>query len=152
MDTALPDTAKKTAAHTLLAVLSVPGGIKHMVWTYKLVIMGSVQDGCPFSRFFFKIPDTIEDGRGQLIIKIVDMDRIRLEILQDTHQLYPGFPGIYDFKWIQKTPVSGCVEIQTGCILIDAVPKGAAWLIHAEILDLVAFLFQTIANLDDIGF
>ena len=60
--------------------------------------MGSVQDGCVCSRPFIKIPDGIEDGRGQLVIEIIDMHRIRPEILQDQHKLFPGFPGIYDFK------------------------------------------------------
>ena len=36
--------------------------------------------------------------------------------------------------------------------MIDAVPKGPARFIHAEILDLVAFLLQAVTDFNDIGF
>ena len=67
-----------------------------MVGTNQLVIMGRIKYDRLFAQPLIMLPDGVNNRRRQLIVKIVQVDHIRVEILQYPNQLILRLSGIYN--------------------------------------------------------
>ena len=81
-------------AKTLFAVFPCIGVVQHMVWAHKLVIMGRENDTAFTACLFPPFIDLEDDGRRQLIIKVVQMTDIRFKVLKYEPDLFCGFARV----------------------------------------------------------
>ena len=91
--------------------------------------------------------DFQDDGRCQLVVKIVQVTDIRLEVVQNFSQLYSCFLAVDGLDRVgQLAQFAAAVEIHIRSISIDPVAHAAAFVLHSEVLNLVSMLFQRLTQ------
>ncbi len=82
------------AAQALLADFPGVGVEQLVVGTDQLEIVSRVHDPALAGTFLLPFHDLDDDRRRELIVEVVDMDDIRLEIIQDNADFPTGLPRI----------------------------------------------------------
>lgn len=124
-----------------------------MVRADQLVVMCREDDLAIPSGLLAPLHDFLDDGRRQLIVKIVQVTDIRLEVVQNFSQLYPCFLAVDGLDRVgQLAQFAATVEVHIRCVSIDPVAHAAAFVLHAEVLNLVSMLLQCLAQLENVCF
>ena len=124
-----------------------------MIGAYQLTVVGRIQNLTGMSALLLPLADLQDDTGRQLVVKVIDMTHIRLKILQNQADLFPGFCGINGFNRIkQLRNLRAAVKIHIGGIGIHTIPDDPVRMLHAEILDFMAQLLQRLAQFENIGF
>ena len=141
MDTFSLGAVQEMPSKAFLTVFTCIRVIAHMVWTYQLVVMCRENNptfvalSAPFLNFK-------DDAGCQLVIKIVEMQNLRLEILQHQTQLLPRFRRINRLNRIsQFGQLASTVKIHIRCISVHRIPYAAPLMLHPEILNFVPLAF-----------
>lgn len=81
------------------------------------------------------------------------MADIRFEVVQNLPQLHPCLFAVNRLDRVgQFTQFRSAVEIHVARVSIDPVANTAALMLHTEVLNLVAVLFQCFPQLKNVGF
>ena len=132
----------------LLTVLVGVRIVQHVVRADKLVVMCREDDLAIPSGLLAPLHDFQNDGRCQLVIKIVQVTDIRLEVVQNFSQLYSCFLTVDSFDRVsQLAQFAAAVEVHIRCISIDTVAHTTTFVFHTEILNLVSVLLQCLTQL-----
>ena len=124
-----------------------------MIGTHQLIIVGRVQNSTLTAAFALPFADFQDHAGGQLVVKIIQMAHIRLKIIQNQPDLLPGFGRINGFQGVGQLGQFGTsVKIHVGGIDIHPVAHHTAFMLHAEVLDLMAQGLEAVAKLKNIGF
>ena len=130
-------------AEALLTVLVGVRIVQHVVRADQLVVMCREDDLTLSSGLLAPLHDFQNDGRCQLVVKIIQVTDIRLEVVQNFPQLHPCFLAINRFDGVgQLAQFAAAVEIHIRCISIDPVAHAATFMLHAEVLNFVSVLLQ----------
>ena len=112
-----------------------------MVRTNQLVVMCREDDLTIPSGLLAPLHDFQDDGRSQLVVKIVQVTDIRLEVVQNFPQLHPCFLAVDGLNRVgQLAQFATAVEIHIRCISINPVAHAAAFMLHTEVLNLMSVL------------
>ena len=131
------------AAEALLTVLVGVRIVQHVVRADQLVVMCREDDLTISSGLLAPLHDFQDDGRCQLIVKVVQVTDIRFEVVQNFSQLHPCFLAVDGLDRVgQLAQFAATVEVHIRCISIDPVSHAAAFMLHTEILNLMSMLFQ----------
>ena len=129
------------AAEALLTVLVGVRIVQHVVRADQLVVMCREDDLTISSGLLAPLHDFQNDGRCQLVVKIIQVTDIRLEIVQNFSQLHPCFLAVDGLDRVgQLAQFAAAVEVHTRCISIDPVAHAAAFMLHTEVLNLMSVL------------
>ncbi len=91
--------------------------------------------------------DLQDDGRCQLIVKVVQVTYVGLEVVQNFSQLYSCFFAVNRLDWVgQLAQFAATVEIHIGCIGIDPVAHATAFVLHSKVLNLMSMLLQCLTQ------
>lgn len=97
--------------------------------------------------------DFQDDGRCQLVVKVVQVTDIRLEVVQNFSQLHSCFLAVDGLDRVgQLAQFAATVEVHIRCISTDAVAHAAAFVLHTEVLNFVSVLLQCLTQLKYVGF
>ena len=107
----------------------------------QLVVMCREDDLTISSGLLAPLHDFQDDGRCQLVVKIVQMTDIRLEVVQNFSQLYSCFLAVDGLDRVgQLAQFAAAVEVHIRCISVDPVTHAAAFMLHTEVLNLMSVL------------
>lgn len=124
-----------------------------MVRADQLVVMCREDDLTISSGLLAPLHDFQDDGRGQLVVEVVQVTDIRLEVVQHFPQLHPCFLAVDGLDRVgQLAQFAAAVKVHIRCISIDPVAHAAAFVLHAEVLNLVPHLLELFAQLKYVGF
>ena len=141
------------AAEALLTVLMRVRIVQHVVRADQLVVMCREDDLTIPSGLLAPLNDFQNNGRCQLVVKIVQVTDIRLEVVQHFPQLHPCFLAVDSFDGVgQLAQFAATVEVHVTCVSIDTVAHAAAFVLHTEVLNLVSVLLQCLTQLKYVGF
>ena len=130
-------------AEALLTVLVGVRIVQHVVRADQLVVMCREDDLAVSSGLLAPLHDFQDDGRSQLVVKIVQVTDIRLEVIQNFSQLHPCFLAVDGLDRVgQLAQFAAAVEVHIRCVSIDTVAHTAAFMLHTEVLNLMAVLLQ----------
>ena len=119
-----------------------------MVRADQLVVMCREDDLTLSSGLLAPLHDFQNDGRCQLVVKIVQVTDIRLEVVQNFSQLHPCFLAVDGLDRVsQLAQFAAAVEVHIRCISIDPVAHAAAFMLHTEVLNLMSVLLQRLTQL-----
>ena len=153
MDALAFHTIHEMAAEALLTVLVGVRIVQHVVRADQLVVMCRKDDLTLSSGLLAPLHDFQNDGRCQLVVKIIQVTDIRLEVVQNFPQLHPCFLAVDGLDWVgQLAQFAAAVEVHIRCISIDPVAHAAAFMLHTEILNLMSVLLQCLTQLKYVGF
>lgn len=131
------------ATEALLTVLVRVRIVQHVVRADQLVVMCREDDLAIPSGLLAPLHDFQDDGRCQLVVKIVQVTDIRLEVVQNLSQLHPCFLAVNRFDGVgQLAQFAATVEVHVTCVSIDPVTHAATFMLHAEVLNFVSVLLQ----------
>lgn len=134
-------TIHEMAAEALLTVLMCVRIVQHVVRADQLVVMCREDDLTLSSGLLTPLHDFQNDGRCQLVVKIIQVTDIRLEVVQNFSQLHPCFLAVDGLDRVgQLAQFAAAVEVHIRCISIDPVAHAAAFMLHTEILNLMSVL------------
>ena len=141
------------AAEALFTVLVRVRIVQHVVRADQLVVMCREDDLTISSGLLTPLHDFQNDGRCQLVVKIVQVTDIRLEVVQNFSQLHPCFLAVDGLDRVgQLAQFAAAVEVHIRCISIDTVAHAAAFVFHTEVLNLMSVLLQRLTQLKYVGF
>ena len=121
-------------AEALLTVLMRVRIVQHVVRADQLVVMCREDD----LTISFQ-----NDGRCQLVVKIVQVTDIRLEVVQNFSQLDSCFLAVDSFDWVgQLAQFATAVEVHVTRVSIDPVAHAATFVLHTKVLNFVSVLLQ----------
>ena len=153
MDALAFHAVHEMAAEALLTVLVRVRIVQHVVRTNQLVVMCREDDLTIPSGLLAPPHDFQDDGRSQLVVKIVQVTDIRLEVVQNFPQLHPCFLAVDGLDRVsQLAQFAAAVEVHIRCISIDPVAHAAAFMLHTEVLNLMSVLLQRLTQLKYVGF
>ena len=136
------------ASKALLTVLVGVRIVQHVVRADQLVVMCREDDLTISSGLLAPLHDFQNDGRCQLVVKIVQVTDIRLEVVQNFSQLYSCFLTVDSFDRVsQLAQFATAVEVHIRCISIDTVAHTATFVFHTKVLNLVSVLLQCLTQL-----
>ena len=128
-------------AEALLTVLMRVRIVQHVVRADQLIVMCREDDLAISSGLLAPLHDFQDDGRCQLVVKIVQMTDIRLEVVQNFSQLYSCFLAVDGLDRVgQLAQFAAAVEVHIRCISVDPVTHAAAFMLHTEVLNLMSVL------------
>ena len=149
MDALAFHAVHEMAAEALLTVLAGVRIVQHVVWADQLVVMCREDDLTIPSGLLAPLHDFQDDRRSQLVVKVVQMTDIRLEIIQNFSQLHPRFLAVNCLDRVsQLAQFAAAVEVHIRCIGIDPVAHAAAFVLHAEVLNLMSVLLQHLTQFE----
>ena len=105
----------------------------HMIGTDPLHVMRRVDN----SDCWIKSPNLINHRRRDLEVDIIQMNNIRMKILQNHADLSSCFCGINDFARIGQHLQTQIVEIDRLCVASGCVSYHTAFMLHSKILHLI---------------
>ena len=153
MDALAFHAVHEMAAEALLTVLVRVRIVQHVVRADQLVVMCREDDLTISSGLLAPLHDFQNDGRSQLVVKVVQVTDIRLEVVQHFPQLHPCFLAVDSFDGVgQLAQFAAAVEVHIRCISIDPVAYAAAFMLHTEVLNLMSVLLQRLTQLKYVGF
>ena len=136
------------AAEALLTVLVRVRIVQHVVRADQLVVMCREDDFTISSGLLTPLHDFQNDGRCQLVVKIVQVTDIRLEVVQNFSQLHSCFLAVDGLDRVgQLAQFAAAVEVHIRCISIDTVTYATAFMLHTEVLHLVSMLLKCLTQL-----
>ena len=144
---------QKMTADALFADLALTGVEQLVIGTDQLEIVGGEHDAAGISRLPLPLDDLHDHGGGQLVIEVVQMDDLRLKIVQHQAELLSGLCGVDRLQGVADLGHSlRGVKIHRGGIGVDRVPHASLGVFHAEILNVMPDALQVGAQLKHIGF
>ena len=130
-------------AEALLTVLMRVRIVQHVVRADQLVVMCREDDLTLSSGLLTPLHDFQNDGRCQLVVKIVQVTDIRLEVVQNFSQLDSCFLAVDSFDWVgQLAQFATAVEVHVTRVSIDPVAHAATFVLHTKVLNFVSVLLQ----------
>ena len=153
MNTPAGNAADESPGQALVTCLMRSRPIHIMAWTYKLGIMGCI-DNAHFSTIPFPVLLHRQQYRWcQLIIKIVDMHHIRLKFLEELPHLPFCFYGINELQWIHHIgPYTAFMKIHSSRIQTPSVSHRILRMIHPKIFNFMALSLPVRTQLKYISF
>ena len=149
MDALAFHAVHEMTTEALLTVLVRIRIVQHVVRADQLVVMCREDDLTISSGLLTPLHDFQNDGRCQLVIKIVQVTDIRLEVVQNFSQLHPCFLAVDSFDRVgQLAQFATAVEVHIRCISIDPVAHAAAFMLHTEVLNLMSVLLQCLTQFE----
>ena len=137
------------AAETFLTVLVGVRVVQHVVWADQLVVVGRKDDLTFLSRLLTPLHNFQNDGRGQLVVEVIQVTDIRLEVVQNFSQLHSCFLAVDGLDRVgQLAQLTSTVEIHVACVSIDPVANAATFVFHTEVLNFVSHLLKLFAQLE----
>lgn len=123
--------------------------IVYVVRADQLVVMCREDDLAIPPGLLAPLHDFQNDGRCQLVVKVVQVTDIRLEVVQNFSQLHPRFLAVDGLDRVgQLAQFAAAVEVHIRCISIDTVAHAAAFMLHTEVLNLVSMLLQCLTQFE----
>ena len=136
-------------AEALLTVLVGVRIVQHVVRADQLVVMCREDDLTIPSGLLAPLHDFQDDGRSQLVVKVVQVTDIRLEVVQNFSQLHPCFLAVDGLDRVgQLAQLTSAVEIHIRCISVDPVAHAAAFVLHTEVLNIMSMLLQRLTQFE----
>ena len=149
VDTLAFHAVHEMAAQALLTVLVGVGIVQHVVRADQLVVMCRKDDFAIPSGLLAPLHDFQNDGRCQLVVKVIQVTDIRLEVVQDFPQLDSCFLAVDSFDGVgQLAQLRPAVEVHIRCISIDPIAHATPFMLHTEILNLMSVLFQCLTQFE----
>ena len=149
MDALVFHAVHEMATKALLTVLVGVRIVQHVVRADQLVVMCREDDLTISSGLLAPLHDFQDDGRCQLVVEVIQVTDIRLEVVQNFSQLHSCFLAVDGLDRVgQLTQLAAAVEVHIRCISVDPVAHAAAFMLHAEVLNLMSVLLQCLTQFE----